>query len=134
MSNANHFNGAAAERSVAAFFLGAGYEVWWPSVAQNRADFGITNEDTHFKTIQVKSARWESRGDNEYLRVRLKKPSRGSREYVAGDFDYLAATDGDRIWIIPFDALPSRASLCLDKRGPTVRDWNDYDPDDWRVK
>ena len=133
MGTANHGRGAAAEHSVAALFLANGYEVWWPSRGQSRADFVLEKKGRFWK-VQVKTATWERRGDNEYLRVRLEKPSRGSRAYLPGDFDLLVATDGNRVWSVGFDALPSTSSLCLDKRGPTVRGWGDQDPDDWRVK
>lgn len=132
--NPQHLQGAATEYEVAAFFLSRGYAVYWPSVAQSRHDF-VIQKDGEFKTVQVKSAREEESGPNTYLRVRLEKPDRGTRPYEPGDFDILAVAYRGRVWLIPFDELPSHSSITLEKWGPSTRPWeHDYNPDNWRVR
>lgn len=86
------------------------------------------------RKVQVKIAREDDSKTNTYLRVRLEKPSRGSRPYALGDFDYLAVTYDTALWLIPYDDLPDQKSLTLDKWGPTIRPLRTYNPDDWRVK
>ena len=129
----NHGMGAATEHRVAAFFLSNGYEVWWPSRGQSRADF-VVEKGGRFQKVQAKTAHIETGDTNTYVRVRLSKPSRGSRPYEAGDFDLLAVRLADALWIVPAEDLPDQKTLCLFKRGPTVRPWTKYDPSDWRVK
>lgn len=132
MGHRNHNMGAAAEHTVSALFLRQGFEVWWPSKTQSRADF-VASKDGTFLKVQVKVARWDQSGDNEYLRVRLSKPSRGSRPYETGDFDLLAVVDEYDIWLVPFEEIGDRSTLCVRKRGPTVRPFTDYNPDKWKV-
>jgi len=119
-----HYTGAASEALAAAHYLGRGEDVFLPFMTQSRADILILRDGEPVK-VQVKTATWggNGTGPNQYLQVRLANRTAGAGLlYKEGDFDLLFIIDPEgRKWEIPWNELPATKSLCLDRRGLTVR-------------
>ncbi len=117
-----------------------GYAVHFPMDPASRYDLLITR-GTDVLKVQVKKAQWRknAEGGNERLTVRTM-PSGGrqrrAKAYKFGDYDLLAAIDGYRMWLVPYDELPVGLQwLALDVRGPSTKRKNakSYDPSKWLV-
>jgi hypothetical protein len=144
--NKNHQIGAAAEHYVASWFYDNGYTVFWPGHGYGRADFVVTKDHEKFEKVQVKKVSWAAPtsgvSQREYLHAHLHSTSYqqgkgGKLRYIKGDFDVLAVTDGNRIWLIPFEKLPSTSTVCLDIRGPRISQRGrkrKFNSSEWQVK
>jgi hypothetical protein len=130
--NANE-SGAAAEYLAAARFISMGYKVWWPGDQSSRADL-LIEKGNDFLKVQCKRAGWVK---GKYLRVKTSSNTRkgGIKPYRYGDYDLLAAIDGDRMWLIPYEEVRSHAhEIYLDKRnakGVQQRDRLSFDAARW---
>lgn len=136
MLQASYF-GAAIEYQVASYFLRKGCQVYWPSMQQGTVDMVVSFPEEGMKKVQVKKASWSYSGygtNNEYLKCSIT--ARERTPYLEGDWDYLViASDGGRMWLIPWEELPDTVAISLDKRGPTITNRKtDYDPDKWRIE
>ena len=117
--------GATSEYLAAAYFSSNGYEVFWPNGCSSAADFVADRSGVSFR-VQVKTASWVEYRGVSYLRANLRS-SRSS--YKPGDYDLLAAVARDgRIWVIPFEDLPKKSTLYLERSGGRAKDygWGGY--------
>jgi hypothetical protein len=119
-----------------------GYAVHFPIDPSSRYDLLLTkpNDPIAIK-VQVKRATWARKTDtaNEFLAVKLASTSskRGQKKvYVDGDFDFLCAIDGFRMWLVPYADIRGFKNLSLDKRGPArvIENRKPYDPSKWLVR
>ncbi|QDP57803.1 MAG: hypothetical protein Unbinned7358contig1001_29 [Prokaryotic dsDNA virus sp.] len=122
----HHRKGSAAEYMAAAYFSSQGWELFWTPTGTSPCDFVmVKGEET--KRVQVKAAGVWTKSGSTYTRVRLG----GNNTYKPGDFDILAVVEGpSRMWIIPFEELPGKATLYLEKVGGAFeRDygWGKYE-------
>lgn len=94
-----HWKGAQTEYAVAAWFLGQGHQVLWPSIQQGAYDFAIEHAG-RFQRVQVKTGSRSHSG----LRATLDRNEKGGKH--SDWFDYLAIL-GPRghIWMIPAQVL-----------------------------
>lgn len=127
-------SGAAAEYLAAARFLSMGYKVWWPGDQSSSADL-LIEKDHDFLRVQAKRATWvrKTGSAHEYLRVKTVSNHKGyTKAYKYGDYDLLAAVDGQRLWIIPYEETRRfKSAIYLDKRGGTARNRAAFDSDHW---
>jgi hypothetical protein len=108
-----------------------GYSILWPLADQLRYDF-VVEKDGQFKKVQVKTASWRDTGrGKKYLQARSNSRSNSAPDYAVGDFDEFAFTDGERVWIFPFDVLKNVTAVTLD--GGSYRK-DKYQPEDYLVK
>ncbi len=108
-----HRRGASTEYKAAAYFAERGWEVFWPPSGSSPCDF-IISRQSETQKVQVKTATIWTRSGSTYTRVRLG----GKVLYKPGDFDLLVAwAPTDRLWVIPFEALPDKTMIYLVKDG-----------------
>lgn len=100
----------------------AGYDIWWPITQNGRADFAVSKDGSDFLKVQVKKA-GKRRRTLLVRTVANRGGNRGAYRYQAGDFDLFAAVspNGDRVWVIPFAALPGTVQIRLDT--PNMDQW-----------
>ena len=122
----NQRKGSASEYRAAAYFSEHGWEIFWPPTGSSPCDFVMVKEK-QTQRVQVKTAVSWTKGPSTYLRVKLG----GRNTYKEGDFDLLGVVGPDsRIWVIPFNKLPDRTMIYLEKHnGPRKRDygWDEYE-------
>tara|TARA_Y100001963_G_scaffold105490_1_gene145676 strand:+ start:691 stop:1086 length:396 start_codon:yes stop_codon:yes gene_type:complete len=122
----NQRRGSASEYTAAAYFSEHGWEIFWPPTGASPCDFIMVKED-QTQRVQIKTAVTWRKGPSTYLRVKLS----GNNNYKPGDFDLLGVVGPEsRMWVIPFDKLPERSMIYLEKHnGPRERDygWGEYE-------
>ena len=110
----SHQLGAANELRAAAYFLEAGYNVYWPAVQQSLVDF-VIEKDGFYQRVQVKSATWNRGTRATYLRIPIKTSK--TSPYQPDSFDLLIGVHRNTLWIIPWEEVADRGSLLLLKEG-----------------
>lgn len=134
----NHYIGAAAEMRAASYYLGDGYEVFFPVMTQSASDF-IIRRDGVYQAVQVKKATENPTESGVYLQVRLQgKPTTyGETEYTEGDFDILFVVHETGMWTFPWSVVSEKKSMSFGKLLPdgtlTTTGRGGYNPNDYRV-
>lgn len=129
-----HKSGLLAELYVAGYFVEEGWDLYWPHAPQSRADF-VVSKGTKTLTVQCKKATWSKAGPYEYLQARLSSRNKESRpKYEEGDFDLIAFTDMNSIWLTEFSQIKDMTSVCLGSTNPDYKPYTKYDAMSWKVK
>lgn len=139
-----HFIGAAAELYVATRLMQKNWEIFFPVTTQSRCDFVAYTPDIHIGgetylpqepvKVQVKKATWNKVGKSKYLQVRIHNGK--TTHYARGDWDFLAITDMDRVWMLDWDTVQNLNLSCihLDKISKNPRAVKrQYNPDVWLI-
>lgn len=90
-----------------------------PVCQQGKTDFVIENKNGKYLGVQVKKLTVIKSGNNKYLQARLGGTNKSI--YESGDFDYLALTDMNRVWMIPFEAVRGQTSISFRLDGTRKR-------------
>lgn len=119
-----HYLGAKNELRAAAWYLGKGYQVYFPVVQQGGVDF-IIHKGKTLKRVQVKTATWVSaptkKAEGRYLQCRTHTDKLDTIPY-----DILFIIHEQEVWLIPAKALDSSNLSLKHSRGSTVNRWNKY--------
>lgn len=124
----NHVIGARHELIAATFFMGHGWEVYFPLMTQSRADFVIAKGKRTLK-VQVKTVTKNKVKGVNYKQTRLL--GNFNTPYKPEDFDLLVAVDPDGgAFLIRHEEILGRSSLCFGNDNPTPnRTRRKYSPD-----
>lgn len=111
-----HKSGAIAELKVATFFLENDYEIFFPTTP-SIVDF-IALKDDKCVRVQVKNAyRMERETGKYYIQATTRRNSGKfvSKLYKKDDYDLLAITYQDQLWIFPCEDVCHLQSIVLEK-------------------
>jgi hypothetical protein len=101
-----HYVGAASEHFAAHYFMGRGYQVYWPAVAQSAVDFLIEDGAGIFK-VQAKTATMNRAGGREYLQCRTRLTNGGQDLKPKELYAYLVVVYQGELWVIPSEVIES---------------------------
>lgn len=114
--------GAASELKAAAYFLEAGWEVFFPAVQQGSADF-VIRKDSNYKSVQVKTAtNIKNPCGISYLQCRTRLTNKDQSPLPSQIADVWAVCFEEMLWVIPADEIDtSNLSLLADLQVTTER-------------
>lgn len=123
-----HIKGGLNELTAACWFIGEGYQVYWPHVKQGAVDF-IAETSGKLIRVQVKGAFWnKNSGRYMYLQCRTRTTSPYfQHQPTDGNYDLFVPVFGDEIWVIPADKITS-SNISLRSTSPNYRgsEWDVY--------
>lgn len=109
-----HFIGAAAELTVARFYITQGFQVYFPVVQQGNVDL-VVEKPSGLERVQVKTANLNSGNTNKkgvtYTYIQCRLTMQG-RQYADDAYDTLCVVYGQRIWEIPKEKI-WQSNICL---------------------
>ena len=111
-------SGPISEAQFVLCALKRGWEITAPIRVSSPYDFVIRmTPDESWKSVQVKTVYEEVCGSGVKRKVfSLRKRQNGKNvKYAPGDFDFMAAVDGEKVWMIP-SAVINQASTTLSTR------------------
>lgn len=112
-----HTIGVRHELLAATFFVGHGWEVYFPFMTQSRSDFVIAKGNRTLK-VQVKTVSKNRVRGYTYKQTRLL--GNFNKPYKIEDFDLLIAIDPDGgAYIARHSEIVGRSSLCFGSDNPT---------------
>lgn len=121
-----HFTGAASEYIAAAWYLGKGCQVYWPSCQQGAVDF-VVDLAGKLQRVQVKTVtEIIDQCGRPYWRVRTRLTNKYQHHHPQELYDmlFLVAPDG-RMWEIPSDVINS-SNLSVGKHSGRPTRWDTY--------
>lgn len=134
----SHIRGARNELIAADFFMSHGWDVYFPLMAQSRADLVVT-KGSRVKKIQVKTITYCRTGKYLYKQCRLcTNNERQDKFYKIGDFDYLLFVDNvdGSLYLAPISEVQGLTSVCFgsDNKVPRNGKKKTYDYESWKVR
>lgn len=123
--NREHYIGAKNEYLAASYYLGKGYQVYWPSMQQGSVDFVVEVQNNLFK-VQVKTATWVKSGNGLYLQCRTRLTNK-YQGFTASDlYDTLFIVGPDeQYWEIPSGLITS-SNLSLKRSSGRPTKWDAF--------
>ncbi len=91
-----HFKGAMSEYRVASFYLGKGYQVYWPSSHHTGVDCVVEDSEGDLYAVQVKTGYQKGK---YIVADTVPRDKRGTPP--AKLYDILAVVYKDSLWLIP---------------------------------
>lgn len=126
--------GKAAEYEAASYFLGTGYEVYWPAAEGGGVDLLVRKRGgVTYQRVQVKRAYIEPpRRSGGPANLTIMPVSGDGKRYRDDEFDLLCAVAADgRTWLIPFAEVQKKTKIRLMRLGPARH--GGAKPTDWSL-
>lgn len=126
MLTPSHLTGGTSELKVAIYYLGLGYQVYFPVVQQGKVDLIVEDFAKNVLVrVQVKTAYWMNSSGHQYLQCRTRTVNKFQTLPNAMNYDVLAIVFGEELWIIPAEVVnSSNITLRGDIRGRDA--WDKY--------
>jgi hypothetical protein len=121
-----HYVGSMSEHLAAAWYLGRGYQVYWPAMQHSFVDF-VVEKKRRLQKVQVKTATWSKSGRHAYLQCRTRLTNKSQILTPVEIYDVLVIISEKWVWEIPAELIvSSNLSLGTTRTAGVVSRWDKY--------